>query len=159
MCSITRLGKELRDINEHPDPYVSLRPSDPNNMFVWEAVLKGPSETPFEGGKYRLCLSVPRDYPMVPPKANFVTKVFHPNVDFETGAVCLDILKSRWSPAWTLVNVCRAVLCLFSDPDPTSPFNCDAGNLLRAGDITGYNSMVRMYAITEAGAPPFTDDE
>ena len=37
-------------------------------------------------------------------------------------------------------------------PAPDSPLNCDAGNLLRAGDERGYNSLARMYSVEAAGA-------
>ncbi|KAG5485260.1 hypothetical protein CUR178_06623 [Leishmania enriettii] len=170
---LVRLGKELKEATEHPDPDIHLELYDPEkgndagrssqgvasqpSLYSWLAILKGPPDTPFEGGSYRLVLSIPHDYPLVPPKAAFITKVFHPNVEFSTGNVCLDILKKRWSPVWTLSSVCRAILNLLAEPESESPFNCDAGNLLRAGDIEGYASLVRYYAITEAGAPPFSE--
>ena len=66
-----------------------------------------PRDTPYEGGHFVVALKVPREYPMVPPAASFKTKIFHPNVLFSTGEICLDILKTSWSPAWTLQSVCR----------------------------------------------------
>lgn len=91
---------------------------------------QGPKDTPFEGGTFELCLKVPEQYPLVPPKVHYVTRVFHPNVHFKTGEICLDILNNAWSPAWTLHSVCQAVLALMSDSAPDSPLNCDAGALL-----------------------------
>lgn len=87
---------------------------------------------------------------MVPPTVRYHTKIFHPNVHFKTGEICLDILKTSWSPAWTLQSVCQAVLALMSAPAAESPLNCDAGNLLRAGDTRGYNSLARMYTLENA---------
>lgn len=159
---VVRLSKELKDAMSNPEPDISLSLSPgPGgeagaDLFTWLAVLDGPAGSPFEGGKYKMQLRVPKDYPMQPPTATFLTPVFHPNVDTQ-GRVCLDILKTRWSPAWTLNSVCRAVLNLLSEPEPDSPFNCDAGNLVRAGDKEGYWSMVRMYAILYADAPPFPE--
>lgn len=57
----------------------------------------------------------------------------------------MDILKTEWSPAWTLKSTVLAVSLLLSNPEPSSPLNCDAANLLRCGDQLAYESMIRMY--------------
>ena len=77
-------------------------------------------------------------------------QIFHPNVHFRSGDVCLDILKKEWSPAWGLQAACRAVLALLSDPDADSPLNCDAGNMIRGKDMVAYNSTAKMYTIENA---------
>lgn len=64
---------------------------------------------------------------MVPPRISFVTPVFHPNVLWRTGEICLDILKSNWTPTWDLQGACRAIQALLADPAADSPLNCDAG--------------------------------
>ncbi len=119
-----------------------------------QATISGPPGSPFEGGRFEMELEVPENYPLTPPKAKFVTKVFHPNVHFKTGEICLDILKTAWTPAWTLQSVCRAIIALLEDPDPSSPLNCDAGNMVRAGDVRAYRSMARMYVEKHASAGP-----
>mmetsp|Transcript_23029 Transcript_23029/g.51941 ORF Transcript_23029/g.51941 Transcript_23029/m.51941 type:complete len:105 (-) Transcript_23029:285-599(-) len=97
-----------------------------------------------------MSVNVGSDYPLAPPSITFVTKVFHPNVNFNTGEICLDILKREWTPAWCLEAACRAIIALLGEPDVDSPWNCDAGNMIRAGDTLAFNSMARLYA-TEYG--------
>merc|ERR1712060_983627 len=118
----------------------------------WEALLKGPRDSPYQGGTFKLHISCSAAYPMSPPQVTFVTKIFHPNVNFSTGELCLDILKTDWSPAWTLQYVCRAVIALLLDPNADSPLNCDAGNLIRGGDMLGFRTMARMYTLEYAMA-------
>ncbi|KAH6760612.1 ENTH/VHS/GAT family protein [Perilla frutescens var. frutescens] len=145
-ASRARLFKEYKEVQREKvaDPDIQLV-CDDTNIFKWTALIKGPSETPFDGGVFQLAFSVPEQYPLQPPQVRFLTKIFHPNVHFKTGEICLDILKNAWSPAWTLQSVCRAIIALMAHPEPDSPLNCDSGNLLRSGDIRGYQSMARMY--------------
>jgi len=75
----------------------------------------------------------------------------------QTGEICLDVLKSAWSAVYTLQSICRSIIALLAHPEPDSPLNCDCGNLLRSGDVRGYNSMARMYTRLFASydlAPP-----
>ncbi|KAL5722446.1 E2 ubiquitin-conjugating enzyme [Ranunculus cassubicifolius] len=152
-ASRARLFKEYKEVQREKvvDSDIQLV-CDDSNIFKWTALVKGPSETPFEGGVFQLAFSVPEQYPLQPPQVRFLTKIFHPNVHFKTGEICLDILKNAWSPAWTLQSVCRAIIALMAHPEPDSPLNCDSGNLLRSGDMRGYQSMARMY--TRLAAAP-----
>jgi peroxin-4 len=62
-----------------------------------------------------------------------------------TGEICLDILKNHWTPAWSLSLACQALLVLLSNPEPSSPLNCDAGNLLRCKDFRGFSSLSKIF--------------
>ena len=126
-----RLLKEYRELRgAKRDQEIDLRLADESDITEWAASLQGPSGTPYEGGTFEIYLKCLDNYPLVPPSVKFVTPIFHPNVMYTTGEICLDILKpDAWTPAWTLQSVCRAVLALLSDPQADSPLNCDCGAL------------------------------
>lgn len=133
------------------DDDVYLRPTDPSSSILkWTALLRGPVETPYENGVFQLSIRCSTDYPLTPPTISFVTKVFHPNVHFASGDICLDILKKEWSPAWGLQAACRAVLALLSECNADSPLNCDAGNMVRSGDMGAFWGTARMYTMENA---------
>ena len=125
-----RLLKEYRELCDptKSDPDIELALEDEADIFVWSAQLRGPADSPYEDGLFKLHIKCPPNYPLAPPKVSFVTPIFHPNVLFKTGEICLDILKpDSWTPAWTLQSVCRAVTALLSHPEADSPLNCDCG--------------------------------
>jgi peroxin-4 len=102
------------------------------------------------GGKFQIEIELPGEYPLVAPHAFFKTRTFHPNVDSRTGEICLDVLKSDWSPAWGIGTICRAIIALLAAPNAESPLNCDAGNLIRSGDMVAFKSLARMYTVEYA---------
>ena len=61
--------------------------------------------------------------------------------------MCLDLLKQNWSAAYTLTKTLTAIHSLLTSPEPDSPLNVDAAALLRAGDVVGYESLVRVWVV------------
>ena len=64
----------------------------------------GAPGTVYEGLKYKLDLTFPADYPYTAPTIKFITPCFHPNVD-QFGNICLDILKEKWSAAYSVQTI------------------------------------------------------
>ena len=144
----TRLNKELRDYKNQKDTdRIKLYLRDNENIFQWQAKIKGPPDTPYEEGEFLVNINVPEDYPISPPKCYFITKIFHPNIDFSNGEICFELLKDKWTPQWSLESVCVALFNLLSNPNAESPLNCDCGNLIRAHDFLGYTTLAKMYTI------------
>lgn len=94
----------------------------------WEVDLYGASDTVYEGGVFRLVVSFPDDFPFKPVKVQFATKIWHPNINFSSGDICLDILKDAWAPSMTLVKVLQSILVLLHKPNPSDPYNTEAAS-------------------------------
>ena len=76
-----------------------------DNLTQLTVLLTGPQGTPYCHGVWRLQLKIPEDYPKSPPRAFFRTRIWHPNVEELTGAVCVDTLKKDWEPKLSLRDV------------------------------------------------------
>jgi len=83
--------------------------------------IKGPDDTPYGGGIFTVDIVIPDQYPFQPPKCTFNTRIWHPNVSSQTGAICLDILKDQWSPAMTIRTVLLSLQALMCSPEPNDP--------------------------------------
>ncbi|KAE8355536.1 ubiquitin-conjugating enzyme/RWD-like protein [Aspergillus coremiiformis] len=105
--------------------------SSSDDLSQLTAMLAGPQGTPYSHGLWRVHLKMPDDYPKSPPKATFKTRIWHPNVEELTGAVCVDTLKRDWKATLTLKDVLVTISCLLIYPNPDSALNSTAGALLQ----------------------------
>ena len=94
-----------------------------DNLFHWVATVGGPMGTPYEGLTYKLTMRFPQDYPYTAPLIHFDTPIFHPNVDEQGGAICLDILKEKWSPVYNVQTILLSLQSLLGEPNNDSPLN------------------------------------
>lgn len=82
-------------------------------------------------------------YPMCAPKCTFITPIWHPNIS-DKGTICLDVLKDNWSPSMYTATILSALKLLLEEPDPTSPQNPDAANMMLK-DSKKYNGYVSSF--------------
>ena len=94
-----------------------------------QAEIEGPQGTPYETKYFRLKLVLSADFPASPPRGFFLTKIYHPNVDMSTGAICVNTLKKDWSAETTFAHVLSVIRCLLIVPFPESSLNDEAGKL------------------------------
>lgn len=99
-------------------------------LLEWDALLCGPDGTPYEGGVYYLHLKFPTKYPQEAPMARFVTPVWHPNIDAESGKICLNVLQEEWSPTLNVSSLLLCISALLSQPDPEDPLNHAAAEMM-----------------------------
>ena len=52
---------------------------DDDNLFVWEIMIIGPSDTEYEGGFFKARMEFPDDFPLMPPTMTFISEMWHPN--------------------------------------------------------------------------------
>ncbi|KAF5730709.1 Ubiquitin-conjugating enzyme E2 35 -like protein [Tripterygium wilfordii] len=110
-----RIIKETQRLLSEPAPGISASPSE-DNMRYFNVMILGPTQSPYEGGVFKLELFLPEEYPMAAPKVRFLTKIYHPNID-KLGRICLDILKDKWSPALQIRTVLLREIFLRSDDE------------------------------------------
>lgn len=141
--TLARVARELRNLHQSPPEGVRLiidGDDDDNNdkagctlhnhhgsleQVICE--MEGPTGTPYEGRFFVLKLSFSAEFPAAPPQGFFLTKIYHPNVDMSSGAICVNTLKKDWTPQTTLCHVLAVIRCLLIVPFPESSLNDEAG--------------------------------
>lgn len=121
--AIKRIQKEFREVSDSEEVSNGIMSIELRDG-VWtklKAQIIGPSDTPYEGGKFDMNIEIPNSYPFYPPKIRFVTKIWHPNISSVTGAICLDILGDQWAAALTLRTVLLSLQSLLAAAEPNDP--------------------------------------
>lgn len=146
--SHVRITKELQECQAAADGSISAQLVG-DDMRHWRGRITGPEDTPYEGGTFYVDIVVPPDYPFVPPKMRFETRLWHPNVSSQTGAICLDILKDQWSPALTIRTALLSLQALLSMPEPDDPQDAQVAGQYKA-DIRAWEQTARTWTDTYA---------
>jgi len=133
-----------------------------DSVFDFNLIFHGPVGSFYEGGVWKLHVQLPVDYPYKPPIVTFINKIFHPNIDENSGAICLDVMDKLWSPMSDIVKVFEIILPqLLLDPNPDHGLNHEAIFLLMT-DKQEYEDKVKeyrdLYAI-ENDVPVVSEDE
>jgi ubiquitin-protein ligase len=130
--------QELAEVTSNPPAGIKVSLVDEGNVHNWNIVMDGPEGSPYavsatidllqtlsltsilQGGKFKLLLVLPTEYPFKPPVINFQTRIYHPNVTFdEKGSMCIGILKAdAWKPSSKIMSVLTATQQLLSEPVP-----------------------------------------
>ncbi|KAI5150001.1 ubiquitin-conjugating enzyme E2 E [Enteropsectra breve] len=121
-----RILKELAIMSKEPPQNVSASPIDDSDVYKWQAVILGPAGSLYDGGVFKLSIIFPPGYPFAPPKIEFITRIYHCNI--LNKLLCLDILKTQWSPALTIDKVLLSIVSLLMDPNPNDPLNREAAD-------------------------------
>lgn len=99
-----------------------------NSVYDWDILMKGPPDSPYEKGGFWLNITFSADHPFKPPNVLFKTKIYHPNIN-ETGNICIDILKDKWTPVFSVTKIIIAIQVLLNDPNPHDPLLQDVADL------------------------------
>lgn len=151
--ALKRIRKDLQDLEVDPPAGCSAAPVGVD-MFNWQATIKGPPGSPYQGGEFYANINFPSDYPFEPPKVRFTTKIYHCNIDstgaFDSnGAIGLDILKDQWNPTLTISKILLSVSSLLADPK-CAPLMPEIGQLYlkdKAKHDQTVREWVKKYAI------------
>ncbi|CAM9870398.1 unnamed protein product [Chrysoparadoxa australica] len=140
----TRVVKELAECAKDSKSNIICKPVG-DSITHLEGSIQGPEGTPFEGGTFLIDINIPPTYPFEPPKMKFITKIWHPNISSQTGAICLDILKDQWSPALTIKTALLSLQALMCSAEPDDPQNAEAADMY-VSNREMYNQTAKLWA-------------
>eukprot|EP00118_Oscarella_pearsei_P028329 m.1894 g.1894 ORF g.1894 m.1894 type:complete len:201 (+) comp8012_c0_seq1:80-682(+) len=125
---VRKVAQEVSELVGKPPEGIQVHPNEENVSDI-QATVEGPAGTPYEGGLFKVKLVLGKDFPASPPRAFFLTKIFHPNVA-RNGEICVNTLKKDWKAELGIKHLLLTIKCLLIVPNPESALNEEAGKLL-----------------------------
>jgi len=153
-----RVRREINEFQKKDDCQGIILNLEGNDLMKLKGEIDGPPDTPYAGGKYQLAIEIPPTYPFNPPKVRFTTNLWHPNISSVTGAICLDILASRWAAAMTLRTVLLSIQALLESPEPDDPQDAVVAQQYTSNRAM-WQSTALFWAQQFAGAPGAKNDK
>ncbi|KAH6652316.1 ubiquitin-conjugating enzyme/RWD-like protein [Truncatella angustata] len=149
-----RVAKELGDIEKDTDRSgITASPADGSgDLTHLKARITGPPGTAYEGGQFVVDVKISTEYPFRPPIMKFDTKVWHPNISSQTGAICLDTLSTAWSPVLTIKSTLLSLQSLFESPEPKDPQDAEVAKMMMTNK-PAFEAKAHEWAVKYAGAP------
>ena len=89
MATKRRIMRELDDMSKDTESGMKAEIVDSTNMMHLRGSFSGPPDSPYTGGTFYVDIQLPDNYPFVPPKMKFETRVWHPNISSQT--VCAQL--------------------------------------------------------------------
>lgn len=124
----SRVEKDLQKIYKSGKFKVFFE--DDSNMKEFQIEIKGPDDSLYKDSYYRLNFVIPDEYPFKSPSVAFSNKIFHPNIEFCSGSICLNTLNKNWAAIYDLLNVVDVMIPqLLINPNPNDPFNVEASRM------------------------------
>lgn len=102
------------------------------NMFKWNATMKGPKNTPYEGYFFNFEITYPETYPNDAPTVTCKTKIYHMNICTD-GDVCVSSIKEKdgWVKAGDISTVLLSIFVILGRPNTESPYRSDLSELYK----------------------------
>ena len=118
--SLERIKKEYKEFNFQLMVNFGIVAGllEENNYYIWSMTILGPKDTPYCKGVFFSYLIFPKNYPEKAPEIQFITPIYHPNVNIHgsdneaLGNFNYSDINS-WKPSYSIEKLLTDLYILF----------------------------------------------
>jgi ubiquitin-protein ligase len=87
---------------------------------VWNIIMDGPKDSPYMGGKFKIRITFPKNYPTERPNFEFLTPICHININGTH--ICLDSL-NNYKSSYSIVLILTQIFMMLNAPNEDSAYS------------------------------------
>jgi ubiquitin-conjugating enzyme E2 H len=142
-----RIARDIKELSDGGFSVTSENGSEEYSLNEFVTTVSGPADSPYAGCVWNVRFTIPEGFPFTSPSVGFVQKIYHPNIDEDSGTICLDALNKAWSPTFTIKHIVETVLpYLLNYPNPDDPLNREAAHLMKT-NLHGFNTKAKQHSL------------
>ena len=84
--------------------------------MILKLEITGEEGTPYAGGCFAIKMVFYPDFPITAPKVNFMTKIYHPNIESTGGKVHINELITVWTATCTIQEIINTIFNVMREP-------------------------------------------
>jgi len=106
-------------MQKSPPPFVWASPEE-KNILNWNFIIRGPLDSPYQGGEYHGLIMFPSEYPFKPPGIKMLTPSGRFQPDKKICFSMSDFHPGTWNPAWSVATICTGILSFMLSDEMTT---------------------------------------
>lgn len=106
-------------MQQDPPPFVWAVP-DEKNILNWHYIVRGPPDSPYQGGEYHGMILFPPEYPFKPPGIKMLTPSGRFLPDKKICFSMSDFHPGTWNPAWSVATILTGLLSFMLSDEITT---------------------------------------
>ena len=144
MTRSERIKFEIEEFNTWKST-ISCNGYPSENDKIWNIIMDGPPDSPYNGGKFKIEITLGNDYPQSPPIFKFKTEICHININGET--ICMETLRlpensnGKYKSTYTIVYLLSQIFILLLIPNEDNAYGTYID--LYRNDYTAYFAKAR----------------
>ena len=87
---------------------------------IWNVTMDGPKDSPYMGGKFKIRITFPNNYPSGCPIFEFLTPICHINIDGTH--ICLEPL-NNYNSSYGIVQILTQIFMMMTSPNENSAYS------------------------------------
>jgi len=133
-----RINEEIKEFNEWKHT-INCEGSYSSNDSTLTVIMDGPKDSPYIGGKFKITVTFPKDYPTEKPVFKFITPICHINI--KGTSICLDSI-NNYNQNSSITDTLTQIFMMLTSPNEESPLNQEYYELYKK-DLDEYFAKAR----------------